>query len=301
MGLNRSEPDLLDRANRPWFFMILPTFVMLFLISIYPTIYTLFNSLFSWNYLRPLRKSFVGLGNFVQLFQDSLFRDAVCNTLVLVFFAVVSEFLIGLIAALLIDTDLRGFRIIRGLLLIPTMITPVVAALMWLLMYNTDFGILRYLLEAVNIRAPIWLADPKWALFSVLLVDVWQWTPFVILLLLAGLKSIPDEIFEAATVDGANNVQMLFFVIFPCLRQIMLVVLLIRTMDALKFFDPIYVLTKGGPGSCTETVSFFVYRQGFRFFEVGYGSAAAILVLVLISLISRGLIRTLGQVSSEIN
>jgi len=285
--------ELWTPRNRVWLLMLLPTLVTLFCVSIFPSLYTLYSSVSNWNFLKPNERSFAGPGNFLKLFREPLFLDAIKNTVTLVVGAVLAQLVLGFAVALLLERDLKGFRVIRTLILVPIMITPVVSALMWLLLYNTDFGILRYLVESLGVKAPLWLGDSRWALLSVALVDVWQWTPFVILLILAGLSSISKELYEAAKVDGANWTQTFFFVVLPSLKQVVLVVTLIRVMDTFKFFDPVYVLTKGGPGSSTETLSYFIYRQGFRYFEIGLASAASIIVLIIIVTMSRLMIRAL--------
>lgn len=274
--------------------MLVPSIVLLLAVTIYPTVFSFFNSLFSWNFTRPqYGRIFVGLGNYIKAVSDPLMLGAARNTVVLVIVSVLVELVLGFCIALLLETELKGFRIIRTILLLPMMITPVIAALMWLLMYNTDYGVLRYFCQTLGLQAPLWLADKRWALWSVACVDIWQWTPFVVLMVLAGLHSIPRESYEAAKVDGANYWQKLTSVTLPWLRPVLLIVILMRVMDTFKFFDPVYVLTKGGPGNSTETLSFFAYRQGFRFFEIGYGAAVSILIVIAIGIISQFLIKQL--------
>lgn len=292
-----NRKSLADKENFVWKLMILPTVITLLLVTIFPTIYTIYNSLFQWNFSHPqYGRAFVGLGNYLKAVTDKLFLESLLHTIEIVLIALSAEFVIGFAIALLFNMKIKGLQLIRTLMILPTMITPVVGALMWLLLYNTEFGVIRFLVESIGIKpAPIWLADKNFVLLSVTIVDIWQWTPFVMLILLAGLTNIPQEILEASHVDGANPFQRLFFIELPNLKPVIAIVLLIRGMDAFKIFEVIYVLTKGGPGTATQTASYFVYKQGFQFFEVGYGSATAIILLVIISLLSLFLIKYISD------
>lgn len=289
--------SLAARENLVWKLMILPTVLTLLIVTIFPTVFSLYNSLFQWNLSHPqYGRKFVGLGNYVRAVTDTLFLNSLLNTLKIVLIAVTAEFIIGLAIALLFNTKLRGLRVIRTVMIIPTMITSVVASLMWLLMYNSEFGILRFFAESVGIKpAPVWLADNNYALLSVITVDIWQWTPFVMLILLAGLTAIPRDVFEASHVDGANSFQRFFLITLPYLKPVASIAVLIRVMDTFKFFEIIYMLTKGGPGNATETVSYFAYKQSFSFFEIGYGTAVSTIVLVVITFISSLLVRYISD------
>lgn len=262
---------------------LLPLLALLLLLTIYPTGYALVTSLTSLELTRPRDPvRFVGLVNYQEMLGSQHFWVTLQNTVILVGGAVSLQFLLGFGLALLLDRPGRAVGIVRTLFLLPTMITPIVGALTWFLLYNPTYGVINHVLRAVGIPAPVWLGDPRLAKLSIILVDVWQWTPFVMLLLLAGLAGIPGELYEAARVEGAAWWQILRYIIVPVLRPLIGVILIFRTMDAFKIFDKIYFLTDGGPGIATESVVFHTYRQGFGFFRMGYASALSVMILALV-------------------
>jgi multiple sugar transport system permease protein len=284
------KPTLIGRENRAWKLMMAPSILVLALISIYPSIFNIYNSLFAWNFAKGRPRKFVGLNNFISTLTDQNFLVALLNTLILVAAAVTVEFLLGFTIALLVNRSERGARGFRALMITPTMITPIVASLMWLLMYNSDYGIIKHLLQSIGVaNPPAILASKALAMPAVILVDVWQWTPFVMLVLYAGLTAIPKELNEASLADGANAWQKFIHITLPCMKPVIAVVLLMRIMDTFKFFEAVYMLTKGGPGNSTETMSFFAYKVGFSFFEIGESSAICIIILVITTLICQAL------------
>ena len=288
MRLNK--PTLMQKENRAWKLMLAPSMIVLVLISIYPTIFNIYNSLYAWNFANGRPRRFVGLNNFIETLTDQNFLVALVNTLVLVASAVAAEFVLGFAIALLVNRSERGARVYRALMIIPTMITPIVASLMWLLMYNADYGIIKHLLQNMGVaNPPAILASKTLAMPAVILVDVWQWTPFVMLVFYAGLTAIPRELSEASLADGANAWQKFIHITLPCMKPVIAVVLLMRIMDTFKFFEAVYMLTKGGPGSSTETMSFFAYKVGFSFFEVGESSAICIVILLVTTLVCQAL------------
>jgi len=235
------------------------------------------------------------LANFSRLLSDGFFLSALAHTLVYAIVALTFEFLLGLGLAVLLDRSLRGRAIFRAVLLIPMMIPPVVVGVVWRLMLNSDFGAINGTLKSlgVNTESLTWTASPKLAFASVVAVDIWQWTPFMFLVLLAGLQAIPQEPYEAAMIDGASVWQTFRHVTLPLLRPAMLVALLLRTMDLLRVFDQIFILTEGGPGFATETISLYIYRTAFRFFDFGYAAAMSFVLLALTNVISTIYIRLL--------
>jgi multiple sugar transport system permease protein len=241
------------------------------------------------------------LANFTRLATDNFFLSALGHTFVYAVVALTFEFLFGLGLAVLLDRALRGRAIFRAVLLIPMMIPPVVVGVVWRLMLNADFGAINGTLKSlgVNTAALTWTASPKLALASVIAVDIWQWTPFMFLVLLAGLQAIPQEPYEAAMIDGASAWQTFRHVTLPLLRPAMLVALLLRTMDLLRVFDQIFILTEGGPGFATETVSLYIYRAAFRFFDFGYAAAMSFVLLLLTNVISIGYIKLLQSQEAQ--
>jgi multiple sugar transport system permease protein len=225
---------------------------------------------------------FTGLDNYRFLLQDARFWNALGNTAYFVGVSVTLELLLGLGFALLLNQRFRGRGVARALVLVPWAVPNVVAARFWEWIFNADFGVLNYLLGArIN-----WLGDPFWALHAAILADVWKTTPFVVLLCLAGLQVIPDELYQAARIDGASAWQLFRHITLPLLRPVLLLVLLFRTMDAARVFDLIFVLTGGGPANETETLVIYSYKLLYRTLQFGYGSALAIATFLFIFALS---------------
>lgn len=271
--------------------LVLPALIYLALLSVYPTIYAVNLSVRDFNLARPYKAVFVGIGNFIRLFQDDLFRKSIVNTAEIAFFSIVLELVFGYLVAEIFDKRLKGMEVLRTIYMLPMMVTPVVWGLIWVYIFNPNFGLANYICEKIGLGFQPWFASADTALWSLVLVNIWQWTPFTAVIFLAGLSSLPKTLLDAAAVDGAKWYQLIFYVKLPSLKYVAMVVILMRMMDNLRLFDLVYSTTQGGPGSATETMSFFVYRHGFKFFNVGYSSSAAIVVLVIIIILSQLLIR----------
>jgi multiple sugar transport system permease protein len=209
------------------------------------------------------------------------------------------EFVLGMGLALLLNHNLFGKGVIRAMILLPMMCTNVVIGLTWRLLFNYQFGIINYYLTRVNLPPVEWLSAPNVAMWTVIIVDVWNTTSFVALLLLAGLQSLPEEPFEAAHIDGASAVQSFWYITLPLLRPSILVALLWRLIDTFRIFDVIWLLTAGGPAHSTETVSIYVYNYGFKSFNLGYASAASYIMILIMLIIAGLLARNIGRSSVE--
>ena len=271
--------------------LLTPALAVLLSLSIYPLIYSITISL--------QRETADGikwtLANFARLGSDSFFLTAMAHTFVYAAAALVLEFSIGLGLALLLNTQMRGRGFFRATLLVPMMLPTVVVGVVWRLMLNANFGAINGTLKefGLNTEGLTWTASPRLAFLSVIVVDVWQWTPFVFLVLLAGLQAIPQEPYEAALIDGSSRWQTFRYVTLPLLKPAILIALLLRTMDLLRVFDQIFILTEGGPGFATETISLYIYRTAFRFFDFGYAAAMSFVLLALTNVISTIYIRLL--------
>jgi multiple sugar transport system permease protein len=267
----------------PW---VLPALIVLLALSIYPMIYSVKVS------ITDAAGAFT-LANFARLFQDRLFAAAAIQTIVLTLVALIVEFVLAMALAVLIDSLARGRSMFRAGLLIPMLLPPVVAAVAWRLIYNPQFGVLNGTLRriGVNTAALTWTSGENSALLSVILVDVWEWTPFLFLLLSAGLQAIPAEPIEAARIDGAGAWRIFRDVTLPLLKPTILLALLLRAMDLVRIFDQVFILTQGGPGTATETVSLYIYRTAFRFSNFGYAAAMSFVLLAATILFSRGLMK----------
>jgi multiple sugar transport system permease protein len=229
--------------------------------------------------------TFNGLAHFAAMPADPLLRAGTVNTLVFAIVAVALEMALGLLLALFVSRIQRGRVAYRTIFLLPVLIPGIVIGAIWKLMYNPDFGVINQLLGAVGLNGHDWLGDGKLALLSVIVVDVWHWTPFVFLLLLAAIESLPEDVHEAATIDGAGPWQEFRHVTFPMLLPAFAVTLAFRLIVSFKVFDEVYLLTGGGPGTATEVVSFTIYRRFFTEDRMGYGSAISVTLLFALTLL----------------
>lgn len=265
---------------------VLPAIIVLLALSIYPLIYS-------------IKVSFTDAGgsftlvHFIRLFGDHIFATAAIQTMVFTLVALAIEFILGLTLALLIDSLARARGFFRAGFLIPMMMPPVVAAVAWRLIYNPQFGLLNGMLRQIGVDTShlTWTNGESSALLSVILVDVWEWTPFLFLLLSAGLQAIPPDPIEAARIDGASAFQIFRDITLPLLKPVIVLALLLRAMDLVRIFDQIFILTQGGPGTATETVSLYIYRTAFRFTNFGYAAAMSFVLLAATVLFSSALMR----------
>ncbi|HET9531203.1 MAG TPA: sugar ABC transporter permease [Blastocatellia bacterium] len=275
------------------YLLVSPSIAVLAALSIYPLFYAIKISLQAG----AGESARWSLANFARLASDQFFLAALWHTFIYAAVALTFEFFLGLALALLLDRPLRSRGLFRALLLIPMMLPPVVVGVVWRLMLNPNFGAINGTLKAAgaDTESLTWTASPGLALLSVIAVDIWQWTPFMFLVLLAGLQAIPQEPYEAAMIDGSSAWQTFRYVTLPLLRPAILIALLLRTMDLLRVFDQIFILTEGGPGFATETVSLYIYRTAFRFFDFGYATAMSFALLLLTNIISLIYIRLLQR------
>jgi multiple sugar transport system permease protein len=273
--------------RRSSYLFLLPAALIVSVALFYPIYSGLRLSLFDWN-LREFTKApvFVGLQNFKELLGDANFRISVRVTLVFTASVVCAEMLLGTLFALLLEQRLAGLRFFRTLFVLPIMIAPVVVGIVWKFMYNTSYGAINYLVGLVGIKPIEWLADPSIALVAVIISDIWQWTPFVFLLVLAGLQGIPKELTEASVVDGASYLQNLIHIKLPAIAQVLGVTAILRLIDAFRSLEAIYNLTYGGPGVSTEVLSLHLYKTAFADSRLGLSSAIAVVLMILIGLLS---------------
>jgi multiple sugar transport system permease protein len=271
--------------------LLAPALAVLFSLSIYPLIYSVTVSLQT----ETSQGTSWGFANFTRLASDNFFLTALAHTFIYAAAALTLEFLLGLALALLLNKQIRGRGFFRATLLVPMMLPTVVVGVVWRLLLNPNFGAINGTLKQIGVNTEnlTWTASPRLALLSVIAVDVWQWTPFVFLVLLAGLQAIPQEPYEAALIDGSSRWQTFRYVTLPMLKPAILIALLLRTMDLLRVFDQIFILTEGGPGFATETISLYIYRTAFRFSDFGYATAMSFVLLALTNLISAIYIRLL--------
>ncbi len=270
---------------------VLPAALTLLAITIFPLLYELRLAFMSWELAMGASPRFVGLQNFIKILtQDARFWSSFRVTAILMVSGVAIQLSLGIGIALLLNRLGRWRSAMVPFFLLPVMIAPVVAGFQFRMIYHNQFGPLNYIIELLTFgrwEGLAWIADPKVALFSVMMTDVWQWTPFLMLIVLAGLQSISPGMYEAAEIDGASPWQSFRHITVPLISSVVIVGVLIRVMDMFKLFDIIYLVTGGGPGDVTETISFYTYIKGFKAFSLGYTAAMAFLQLIVIIVISQ--------------
>ncbi len=276
--------------------MVAPSVVLIVSLTIFPVLYLLWISLLDWD-LQRAGRAFVGLANYAGALQDRRMWEALAHTLVIMAVAVTAELVLGLGLAEVLAGALPGKRVVIPLLILPVIMCPIVAGYGWRMLWDTQYGPINQLLGWLLGRPVtlVWLINSRTVYFSLIVTEVWQWTPFMFLALLAGLVAISPEIHEAAAIDGAGRWQSFWQITLPLIRPLMLVALLIRALDVFKIFDTVFSLTFGGPGTFTETITLYVYLLGFRNFRLGYTAAMAVLVLALVSLATTALLRRFGD------
>lgn len=259
--------------------------------TIYPTVRLVQMSLTNMHMLRLDQVQYIGFDNFKRLAEDATVLNSFKFTAMFVGVGVTAEFILGLAIALFLNGLRWGKNLFRIVAFIPMMVPPVVVGITWRLLYDPQLGIISYYLDELFGTGRIaWLGDPALAQWAVILIDIWQWTPFLAMIYLAGLQAIPEDYYEAAQIDGANALQILFRVTIPLLRPILIIGLLFRVIDSIKTFDLIYTTTKGGPGTLTEVFSFKVFQTMFTSYRIGYAAAMSLVMLVIVTLISRWLV-----------
>jgi multiple sugar transport system permease protein len=262
-----------------------------------PLLYSVVLSLYKWQ-ITDINsgKTFTGLSNYVQLFTDPKVLNAIGNTLLYVVGSVGVELVLGFVIASALFELTKGRRLANSLILLPMIIAPVITALIWRYMLDPQFGLVSQVLAAFGMKGGVaFFGSSSLALPSLMLVDIWQWTPFVVLILHAGMLGISEEQFEAARIDGAGRVRILRSIVIPGIAPQILLVLLFRTMDTYRIFDTVFVLTRGGPGISTETIGLYTYQTGFSFFDLGYAMALGVFILVTVAIISGFYLRLLRR------
>jgi multiple sugar transport system permease protein len=278
----------------------LPAIAILLIMVVYPTFFAVWTSLHQFNPMLPEMNRFVGLGNFERAFRDSLFLDTVMRTAGFIITAVSVEFIVGLGLALIVFYLIpHGSGLVRLALTMPMIMPPIAIGLVWRWLFDGQFGLINYAIKLLGFAPQIWLGNTNTAMGAVILVEVWQWMPFVFLCLYAGLASLPSEPIQAARVDGAGPLQLLWYIVFPMLKPIILVVLLFRVIDCMRVFDIVYVLTEGGPSNATVVYPFLVYMQGFRYYNVGYAAAMSWLLVIFVSVVASLLVRVMVRSGSR--
>jgi len=261
-----------------------PAMIALLGCTLYPMIYSLWISLTGWNLKRPeTRGVFVGFRNYLDVLIGKEFWDALSVTFRFSILSVVCSLIIGTLVALLMYQGLRGNAIVRSFIISAMILAPIVVGTAWRMMYNPTGGIINYFLELIGIGAKPFLSEKATVIPALVATDVWQWSPLVMIIVLAALQGLPLEVFESSKIDGANSINTLIHITIPMIKPSILLATLIRTMDSFRTFDTIFAMTKGGPGTASQNLNIIMYNTGFESFRIGRASAMSLLSLVLIT------------------
>jgi multiple sugar transport system permease protein len=273
------EPQREWRPPSYWPFVI-PALVVVLAVIVFPWVFTIWMSLQEWKVGSPT--IFVGLANYFRLPNDPRFIDSVWHTLLYTALSVLLPLLFGTVAAVVFHAKFPARGFLRGLFIMPMMATPVAIALVWTMMFHPQLGVLNYLLSLVGLPPQLWVFHPATVIPSLVLVETWQWTPLVMLIVLGGLAAIPAEPYESAQIDGANLWQVFRYITLPLITPFLFIAAMIRMIDAVKSFDIIFAITQGGPGSASETINLYLYSVAFIYYDIGYASAIAVVFFALI-------------------
>ena len=287
----------MEKRRFTWF-MLLPSAIVFLALGVYPTIVALWTSLTSYSLTDPVSRKFVFLGNYLKLLTDTRFWTSLGHSLWFVGVSVFVSFVLGLGIELLLYRTKKFQGFFRIVFLVPMVIAPTITTLNFKFMYNYNLGIINRLLQVVGIPKVDFLGNPSVALWSAIAVDVWQWTPLVILVLLSGLEALPKEPIEAALIDGASGWEIFRYITMPLLNRFVAVVVVIRTMDALKVYETIQLMTAGGPGTASETMNTYLATVGFSWFDMGYASALGIFALYFTSILALLIVKRTKAFSS---
>tara|TARA_X000000950_G_scaffold269658_1_gene348562 strand:- start:2466 stop:3362 length:897 start_codon:yes stop_codon:yes gene_type:complete len=271
--------------------MLMPATILLVGLTLFPFIVSFILSFTDYSLLRPGQTKFIFLDNYIELMKTDEFWIALRVTVVFTVLAVFVQVVLGVVIATLLHNENTNISFLRTMYLLPLAITPIAATFTFRLMFNPSLGVLNYFMKILGFEPQAWLASPSTALFSLILVDTWQWTPFILLICLGGLASLPNEPFEAAKVDGASSWQIFIKITVPMLYPFIGLALLFRSIDAFKTFDIIYVLTSGGPGILTRTLNLYAFKHGIEFLSMGYAGSIAIVMLIITIVVAQIFLR----------
>jgi len=278
------------------YLFLLPGLLVLVAIILFPLLFTIRVSLSGWDVNQP-GLNWIGGENYARMLSDNRFWEALVRLDVMAIGTVLLQYVLGFALALLVWRDIRCKRFFRVLFLVPMMTTPVIMTVIWRTIFSESLGPVNDILNRIGLPSVPWITDAAMAFISVMIVEVWQWTPFMFLLLLAGLLSLPREPFLAAAIDGAGPIRTFLRVTFPAMAPISISALIIRFIEASKILDTVYVLTSGGPGTTTETSSYYIYIRGLRDFQIGYASALSftylVIMIVTLTIVAKLLARVL--------
>lgn len=284
-----------------WLFMV-PATVFLVITAILPLLYSLYISFFKYKLNLPNSVPlFNGLANYIRMFTDKTLLISTFNTFFFAFVSVTLEVVLGLMVAMAFCSDRKWARIATSIFLIPMIMAPVAVGTLWRMMLDGTTGVINYLLSFLGIPRIAWLSNPDFAMPAVIAVNVWQLVPWVTIICAAGLKALPSECIEAALVDGASNGQIFRKIVLPIISPLLVIVYMLRFVDAFKVFDSVYTMTSGGPGTATEVLPNYIYKQGLKFFDVGYTAALAIMFVLVMTVLTFGFLKLRTKIEEKVS
>lgn len=281
------------------FLWVAPAAILYLVFKLLPMIAGLYLAMLNWNGIDPAK--FIGLKNFIDFFNDPLVGPALLNNVLYALGTVTGKNILALLIALLLNQALKGRSFYRTALFMPVVISFVVVSILWAWLYNPSFGLINNLLQTLGLKFLIldWLGSPKVALWSLMVVDIWKWYGFHMVIFLAGLQTIPTELYEASSIDGASPWQSFWHITLPLLQPVMLVNVTISLMGAFNVFDIPYIMTEGGPANSTLVMALHIYIRGFKFYKFGYASALNYILLIIVTLVSAGQMKLMSRNSSQ--
>ncbi|MFG5379963.1 carbohydrate ABC transporter permease [Yoonia sp. R2-816] len=275
----------------PYFF-ILPAALVMVAGLVYPVMQALYLSFYDWTIGTPLEDApYVGIRHYIRMMGDENVRESLWVTLRFGFWTITIEMFLGISLALLLEKPIRGASVFRTIFILPLMVSPVVVGLVWRYLYDARIGWINYYLGQMGIDPQVWLGDPDLAFMAIVITDIWQWTPFIFIIVIAGLQALPSEVLEASKIDGSNWWQHILFVKLPMIKSILIIALLMRLIDVFRSLEVMFIMTGGGPGRATELLSLHIYNRAFSTQQLGYASAISVLLIVLVSLMSVAILR----------
>lgn len=299
MSKNNHEFYLNDRCYLILF--LAPAVIALIVFSIFPLIYSLKISFYNWDLIKPgSSNDFIGFKNYISIITSPSFWNALVVTVKYMIGSVIGSMIIGTALSFLVYQNLRGANIVRTLIISAMITTPIVIGTAWRLMYNPSWGFINYLLDVIGIGGRPFLSQASTVIPAIVVTDIWQWSPLVMLIVLAALYGLPEDIYEAAEVDGASNWGKFWYITLPLLKPSLLLALLLRVMDSFRAFDIIFAMTGGGPGSASQNLNILIYNTSFEFFKVSKGAALAIISVIIIIVTGLSLFKIFGRVEIEL-
>ena len=268
--------------DRAYTLMSLPAIILIAILTIVPIALLVVFSFTAWNLIVPNSFRFYGFQNYIRAFTDARALNSIKVSLYYVFVNTAIQVILGFVIAYLLFLGKRWTRFLRSILLLPMLLPPVVVGLSWKMLLTPNLGGINYFLELVGINAPAWLGQTNTALIAVTIAAVWEWTPFVMIVLLAGLESMPGDPMEAALIDGANTMQRIRYIVLPALRQVFLIVIILRIVESLGILPVIYVMTAGGPANATEPINLYAFTSGIDFLDVSFASSLLVLYIFIL-------------------